>query len=267
MMPRSVRPSPAGWGELSRMKAEERKALETNALANSLGNFLQKAKEGISRNTLIIVGVLVVVVLLVYTWRFFAARSRALNAELWLKWDNMGDPEELERVLRELKEKDKDLTFDPSARKELVEITRLDEFTKKHAGTTQARLARFLLARLTLHNGLRDLGNLGMRDRALKNLEKAAEVYGQLVTETRDLPLLYQEALLNSGKANESLGKIDKATNYYTKLKSEYPTTAFGLTAKKELERLESNKTEVAKLVDDLVVDKSAPPKPLEVPK
>jgi len=247
------------------MKAEQRKALQTNTLANTLGTLNQKFKEGVSRNTLIVVGAIVVVVLLVWTWRHFAARSQSLNAQLWLRWDRLGDPEGMEQVTKELAKNDQ-LPVSSSERKELVDLTRLEDFTKKNPGTLQARMANFQRARLALYDGLRDLGMLSDRDRALKSLETAADTYQKLINESSDVPLLYQEALLNCGKAYESLGKINDAMGFYKRLQDQYPKSEYGKTAKNELDRLNDNKKDVEDLAKDLI-DKPTPPKSLDVPK
>ena len=61
------------------MKAEERKELETNKLADSIGRMFEKAKQGPSRNTIIVTSVLVLAVVLFYTWRYF--RNKSLQNE------------------------------------------------------------------------------------------------------------------------------------------------------------------------------------------
>jgi tetratricopeptide (TPR) repeat protein len=242
---------------MTRMKAEERKALETNTLANTIGNLLQKGKEGISRNALIVVGAIVLVIVLVYTWRYFAARSQALNAQLWLRWDNLGDPDTMAQVATEL-EKGGSLPLGSQARKEVIDLKLLEKFSTEHPGTVQGRMARFQRARLALYDGLRSLGRIDEREQALERLKTAADEYDKLIQDSRDVPLLYQEALLNCGKANEALGQIPKALTYYKRLHSEFPNTELGKTAGKEVTRLEK---EDKKDVEDLAKDLVAPAK------
>jgi len=249
------------------MKAEHRKQLETNTLADNLGKLLQGVHHGISRNVWVVLGILVVIILLFVAWRGFSASSQRSNAALWFRWDQIDDPDEVDKAIVEMSSDDKDRLrneLELQRLREQLELQRLEAFAKQNAGTTQSRIARFQVARLALFEGLRDLGRISVREQALKNLEKAAETYEKLIRDSRDLPILHQEALLNCGKANESLGKLDEARKYYQQLQTSYPKSKIRDVAELELIRLKGDATTAEVLAQKLTaVDKPPTPIPL----
>jgi hypothetical protein len=216
------------------MKAEHRKELQTNVLAERLGQVVQTIKEGPSRGTVIVLSALAVVVLLYFAWRYFQQSSQEAESERWYKWDTVASPEQL---------------------KALADDTEM-------RGTLQERLARFQMARRHLADGLRDLGF--NRASASENIRQAAEKYGKLADESSDHPVLLQEALLGAAKANESLGELEKARSFYTKLAQQYPTTALGKDAQKQLERLDA--ASAGKDLDELRKDFGPAPAPAGTP-
>jgi len=248
------------------MKAEHRKQLETNTLADNLGKMLQGLHHGLSRNFWVVVGIILGIVVLYYTWKAFSDYSQRYNASLWYKWDQFDDPEEVDKAIEKLPKEELykiQNNLDQLGRlREDLELQRLEEFAKQNAGYTQGRMARFQMARLTLFEGLRDLGRQETRERALKSLEKAVETYDKLCKDARDIPLLHQEALLNSAKANESLGNIDKAMDKYNLMQTSYPETALGKLGKREWQRLDKDAKTTEKLAEDLT-KVTPPPAPL----
>src|SRR5579871_2657649 len=109
------------------MKAEHRKELETNTLADKIGTFVQGFKEGPSRNAIIygsLIGV-ALVLFLIYSW--VASNAKSSSSNRWLEWDQIDDR------------------------------AQADTFSKEHADTEQGRLARFELARLDLVEGVSGL--------------------------------------------------------------------------------------------------------------
>jgi tetratricopeptide (TPR) repeat protein len=189
------------------MKAEHRKELKTNALADSLGRALQTMKEGPSQRTLLWAVVIVVVVVLFLVWRWVKSSSEESDSRLWMRLENLYTPGEVQTFADEAK------------------------------GTTQARVARFQLARLRVRNGVQTLGGAS-KDEGRQALQEGAQAYEALIEETRDLPVMQQEALMGAAKAYESLGNLDKAQAHYQKLKQEYPDTPLGKDAAQQLERL-----------------------------
>jgi hypothetical protein len=188
------------------MKAEHRKELKTNALADSLGRALQNMKEGPSQRTMLWAGVIVLVVVLVLVWRWVRSSSEESDSQLWLRWENLYTPSEVQKFADEAK------------------------------GTTQGRLARLQLARLHVRNGLLALG--GSKSDGRHELQEGAKAYEGLAEETHDLPVMQQEALMGAAKAYESLGDLPKARGFYERLAREYGNTPLGKDATQQLERL-----------------------------
>jgi tetratricopeptide (TPR) repeat protein len=190
------------------MKAEHRKELQTNTLAQTLEHTVQRLKEGPSKNTVFLMVVVVLCVALFFVWYWFSENARENDSARWVQWDSLIAPDQLETFL-----KDKDVE-----------------------GTAQARLTRFLEARRRLYEGVKDLGF--QPTRAIDDLHKAADLYQKLADESSDRPLLEQEALLGAGRACESFGDFDRARTFYSKLADKFPDSARGQTAKKRLELL-----------------------------
>jgi tetratricopeptide (TPR) repeat protein len=203
------------------MKAEHRKELQTNVLADRLGKAIQGIKEGPSRGTMLFVGVVALAGLLIFIWWYFWSTSQAADSARWAAWDGLTTPAALDSFAQ----------------------------NKENQGTTQGRVARFQIARLSLLAGLRELGS--SRAAALENIRKAARIYEELAGESSDSPLLLQEALLGAGKANEGLGEVDKAKGYYKKLADTHPDSPFGKDARAQLERLEKDAKDVQELANE----------------
>ncbi len=215
------------------MKAEHRKELLTNSLAQTLEHTVQRLKEGPSRNTILVLVVLALAVGLYFVWHWFSRSANESDSDRWVQWDNLAVPAQVNTFLKE----------------------------KDTEDTTQGRLARFLEARRRLLEGTRDLGLLGpARTTAIENLREAGKHYGELAEQTSDRPLLQQEAFLGAGKAAESLGEYDRARDFYRKLADKYPDSARGRSAKKQLERLDD--PEHAQEFKDLSADLRAPAGP-----
>lgn len=192
------------------MKAEERKALQTNSLAQELNKVVEGIKKGPSRSTVYYVALIGAAVLIFFTARYFWRSSETLASQRWLQLDEIVFQEQLESFLNsELKD------------------------------TPQGRLAQYKEARYKLSLGMRDLGtNPG---EARKNLDKGTQAYEDLLKAPERVELLHQEALYGAAKGNEALNNIDKARGYYEQLQKKYPESALGKDAKKQLLRLDSD--------------------------
>jgi len=191
--------------------AQRRHELEQNTLAETLQKVKLFFTEGFSRSTWIVLGIVAAAVLLYFIWRFFAHSSDDKNSELTVKLQLLMEGESLSA-----KEGEKALIPRADPEKEFT------EFAKANAGTVQARIAEFRLARLRLTRGELELGSPNSRRQALESIAKAAKDYEKLQGESSDVPLLHQEALLRAGQARECLGEFDKAQSNYEKLISEY---------------------------------------------
>jgi tetratricopeptide (TPR) repeat protein len=215
------------------MKAEHRKELLTNSLAQTLEHTVQRLKQGPSRNTVLVLALVGLIVLLIVVWYWFSQSARESDSARWVQWDSLAVPWQVDDFLKELKKNDTE-------------------------DTTQGRLARFLEARRRLLEGVKDLGF--NRSMALENLREASRLYAELADQTADRPLLQQEALDGAGKAFESLGEYDRAREFYRQLAEKYPDSARGLSAKKQLERLADHAADLK----DLSTEFRPPPAPPE---
>jgi hypothetical protein len=244
------------------MKAEHRKQLETNTLADSLGKMAHGFQQGVPRGLWLIVGGVAVIVVLFYTWRYFSERSQRISSGLWYKWDQLDGVESIDEDVRALGDAEKQhLPFMFQSVKEGMDLKRLEKFVQENGSSEQGRLARFQLARLYLYEGLRDLGQDRTRARAREHLTKGAKLYAELVKDSRNIPVLHQEALLNCAKANESLGDLDEASKLYKQLQITYPKSNLGEVAQKQIERLEKDASEI-KVLDTKLKEVPPPPAP-----
>jgi tetratricopeptide (TPR) repeat protein len=216
------------------MKAEHRKELQTNVLADRLGRLLEGVKEGPSRSTWLILGAVALVVVLILAWRYFAQSAESISAARWVRLDGLATGDELEDFIND----------------------------KDNKGTPQLRAARFELARLSLAEGLAGLGKPLSRPTAVGQIKKAAETYEQLADETGELPLLHEEALSGAARAYESLGEFTKAKTFYERLVKEHGKSPLARDANAALERLndEKNAADLKALAD--LAQAKAPPAP-----
>jgi len=196
------------------MKAEHRKELQTNVLADKLGHFIQGLREGPSRGAVIFWGLVLTAVIVFFVVRYFIRSSEEAASELWNKWDQASSP------------------------------LQLDALAKENPGKAQARLARFELARLNMVQGLATLA--WQREEAVKKLRDAAEAYEKLIDESSDTPHLAQEAMLGAAKAHESMGDLDKAKGLYSRLAKAYPKSKMGMEAAARAEQIDSKGKELS---------------------
>lgn len=209
------------------MKAEHRKELHTNLLADRLGKLVDTVKSGPKRTPVVaLVGVgLVVVTALV--WWIYSGRSAEQRSHLWTQMDAALQDERETR-------------------------TKLGDLAREHRRTLPGRVARFLLARQDLQEGVRALPADAARKDAIEKLTKARGEFAQLATECADDPVLGPEALMNRARAEEALagvpnpeaptkglGDLDRAFEAYRDLVAKYPNSAEARTAKERLKTYE----------------------------
>ena len=224
------------------MKAEHRKELETNALADYLGNALQKAKEGPSQQVLLYGGLTLLVVVLVGVFIWFFTSSKDKDAERWVQWNAATltttpvnvDQEEMKKLKA---------AYPGKLEPWIDRLYELNKFEAANPGSPQARLARFQKARLLLDDTQAIGSGLNFqRDTTLKCIAEARDIYEKLIDEASDEPFLAQEAIMNAAKANEDLGDFDKAKALYGRLKKDHPKSMYVPAAEKALARLDSSK-------------------------
>lgn len=199
------------------MKAEHRKELETNVLADKVGRMVQGMKTAPQKRLVLylILGAAVVLVLV------FFLRSRRLrqeeSAELWREFEN-GSFLHMQRV-------------------------------KSHENTTQAKAARFQEAWINLwDNGIKKLGLVTSPAHppgfeALIRLEESEREYEALAKESKGDPILHPEALFCLALIEETRMAVDranwkKAVDAYEQVVKEYKDSSFGKLAQKRIESL-----------------------------
>lgn len=200
------------------MKAEHRKELETNALANWMGRVVESSK-GSSKNTYILTAVIAVLLIGVAVGWYLINSSTKKASERWRKFDSVAT------------------------------LAELEQFAKDNKGTMAARAARFEEARALYAQGIQNLGAQEQHASALNSLERARNVYEELAPQSKDMPAWQQEAFMHVASAEESLvgsgknGSLEKAAEYYQRLADAYPETPLGIAAKKRADELRDPKT------------------------
>ncbi len=200
--------SPAHVAAAKSAASQRRHQLESNTLKIQLHKFLATLKEGPSRSTWIVGGIIVGAVVLYFIWNHFAQSSKEKDSARWLAFMRLTDGEQLS------------LPADGKIAPGIEEG--MENWVKANEGTKQARVTRFELARIDLAKGEKEIGS--NREIALARIKKAAERYEKLESESSDDMLLHMESILNAGKAREMLGEFDDALKHYRKYISEYTT-------------------------------------------
>ena len=202
------------------MAQAERKEMVSSDLAKGINRAYEGLKKGPSRGTIITLAVVVAVVVVVLLARYFWLASNTADSKRWLLLDEAVFPDQVAALLDDAELKD----------------------------TTQYQVARFKEARLKLQQGLRELGSgdSKVREKARKNVSEAREIYAELAKSSSKTPQLHQEALWGAAKAAETLGgsdNVEDARKLYESLRKEYPGSALGKDAVKQLDRLDSAST------------------------
>jgi hypothetical protein len=162
------------------MKAEHRKELHTNLLADRMNRFVQGMKTGQQTNTaaLWVLGILLVGVIVGWFW---ARSSDAGTTRLWMQLDRDMHGNGLDA------------------------LPKLERMAHDHSGTVPGRMARFQQARILLdQDGLPQLSSAG-RPLAITHVQEARDLYKELAEQCRDSDVLREEALLGTARAEEAL--------------------------------------------------------------
>ncbi len=200
------------------MKAQKRHELETNYLADWLGQMFKKTEP--YHNTITWALVAVVVLLGVYVaWSKFAHRSEASA------WDDF---------------------YSALAGDNFVELERIAE---DHPGTPVAHWALIVSADARLANACMQV--FANKDTAAQDLEKAVKAYTTVIEQSRE-PRLRQRALFGRARAYETLsgtpqgtGDLPKAIADYEQLVESYADGTYTAIASTQLKRLNSQEIKV----------------------
>src|SRR5262249_37165610 len=135
------------------MKAQQRKQLEKNELADRLARWWRGDPDNKSSSSTLIwavLGLVALALILYFAWRYYSESAMRTRSTAW------GDVGLA------------------------VENSRLEEIAEANRGTEPAWAARAQLARGALQKGLSELGSESLRSSAIANVEKARDTYSQL---------------------------------------------------------------------------------------
>jgi hypothetical protein len=220
------------------MKAEHRKELQTNVLADTIGRFWLNLKTAPSSTTVAIWVFVLLAIGLVVLWRYWYLNSLATASVLWVKVENASTVEDLNAII------DKDASSRPG------------------------RTARFLKARVLMRQGLEQLCTSfeNQREEARNKVKEAGDLYQKLALESTDNRLLLQEARLGMAVAKETQGELNEALVDYQEIAKEKPETSISKQAAEQAERLAQGDTNVKKFYEDLKELNSPKPIPPSTP-
>ncbi len=232
------------------MKAEERKHLKENELADRLGRFWRAVASGSTTNT-IIWGVILVGLALAIGWRYYSETTFRTRSAEWSAVERAGSVAELEQIIKE------------------------------HPGTVVARIAQFHLNRYQMDQALAHVAS-PTSDERLKAADSLIEVrnrYAELGKETATEPELIEESLMQVAKADEVLSAVPKSDNpkepresldtaqkAYEELAKRFPDTYLGKQAAKRAQELDDHKTQIRAFYDNLMEAHGKPAAPPALP-
>lgn len=218
------------------MKAEQRKQLEQNELVARLTRWWKGNDTSKSSTTMwAVVGIVALVVILIFAWRYYADATFKTRSSLW------GEVQVAH------------------------ENSQLEQIAEANRGTPAARTAKAQLARGWLQDGLGKLGSEILRPTAVENVEKARKAYDELLKEAADDLPLQREALLALAKAEEALvgvpkkdnaaeerGSLDKAAELYQQLAEKHKDSLQGKSAAERASDIQKNKATILAFYKDL---------------
>ena len=192
------------------MKAEHRKELETNILADRVGKFIITAKKGPSRGSIyyVLFG-LVLLVALFIVYRYFVRKSET-RAQAWMFLEDGG----------------------------------IQHAGKIAEGSEAQKAVRFQIAWvLYWSNGVRRLGAGNGYVAGMDSIGKAEELYTELEKSCKGDPVFHPEALyglavISETRAIDDRANLDAALEKFKELAKAYPDSAFGQLAKKRADQL-----------------------------
>jgi hypothetical protein len=240
------------------MKAEQRKQLEKNELASHLDRLWKGAGDAKSSSTIwVVVGAVIIVGVLVFAWRYYASESQKNRAEVWRQIEQATTEKEFEKIIEE------------------------------NRGTEVARVAKAELARISFsEGGLNKLCSEIQRKDGIVGIQKARDLYDQLVKEAADDKQLLRESMLSRAKAEEALvgipkednpaesrGSLDKALELYQEMAAKFAEAPQGIEAAERAKTIRENKQKIQLFYDELnkrfaksEFPKFEPPPPPELP-
>jgi hypothetical protein len=211
------------------MKAEQRKELETNALADRMGHLVQRVKTQPRRSTLYyVIGAAAIGITLIVAFQWYKSNQRQ-DSQRW-QFVYVG--------ARDL----------------------LDAVEKEAPDSNQAKAARFQEAWFLYWDaGIRMIGRKGKGQGAMGDLGEAEKQYRKLAEECKDDPIweseaMYGLALIEETRAVAKSDALDSAKKRYEELANKHPKTARGMLAKEWLANYDdkSKKEELVQFYDEM---------------
>ena len=218
------------------MKAEHRKELQTNFLADRMGRLMQGMKAGPQTSGSVVIWVLAALTIgTIVAW--YVAGMNSNRSPLWVRFEKDSADRDLEG---------------------------LRSLAISNPGTLPARAARFQRARVSLQEGLANLYS-NQREAAVSQVKQARHLYADLAQECTDDPILAPQALMGAAKAEEalagipkgddsaeSLGSVDKALEYYHRLAKDYPNSFLAKAAQERIDNLEKSRDDADKFYQEM---------------
>ena len=215
------------------MKAEHRKELQTNYLADRMGRLMQGMKAGPQNTGSMVIWVLVALTIgTVVVW--YIAGMNSNRSPLWVRFEQDSDRHDLEGLM---------------------------QLANANPGTLPARAARLQRARISLEEGLASLYGI-QREAAVSQVKQARQLYADLAQECTDDPILAPQTLMGAAKAEEALAGIpktddaseclDKALEYYRRLTKNYPNSFLAKAAQERVDSLEKNRDDADKFYQEM---------------
>jgi hypothetical protein len=226
------------------MKAEERKHLKENELAERLGRLWRALASGSTINS-IIWGVILCGLAVLIGWRYYSNATFQTRSEEWTAVERADRTTDLEKIIND------------------------------HPGTVVARTARFHLNRYLMDQALAHIANPTSAERlkAANSLEEIRNSYLELSKASIGEPELIQETLMQVAKADEVLAAVpkegsaitpreslDTAQKAYEELATRYPDSFLGKRAAARAQDLDDHKTQIRAFYDGLMEVHAAPP-------
>lgn len=209
------------------MKAEHRKELETNTLADKMGNVVQRVKTGRRSTFMLYVAVGAIAAGGLWFWWVTYVGGKQEASERWLRLDDGG-------------------------------LKNLSELAEKHGDTPAGKAARLQLAWLAYWElGVRRMG--AEPGDAMMKLKIASSTYERLVKDCADDPLFEPQALLGFAvveetKAVQDTAMLDSAVKAYQKVVDKYKDSAEGAYAQERLKQLQDkdSRKEITGIYEEL---------------
>jgi hypothetical protein len=221
------------------MKAEHRKELETNLLADRMGRLVERIKTRPQRRSMLLVLLAVVIGVVVGLWYVARRGNQAAVAERWYLLETGG------AAVAEL------AGFQVGERRSNITV----EFDNP------GKAARLEVARYFLWDyGVKKLATPGKdssNETPMDKIARAGKLYLSLLSEVEDEPewkaeALYGLAIIEETNAVRDIKNLARAKEKYKSLATDLPTTGHGKLADKRHKELEANFAEATDFYEKL---------------